>query len=436
VLSLTACGTDPSETPTPSSTVPVSDSIDDIKVTGDFAVEPTIEFTEPFAVDKTMSKVITTAPEDSLWVNQDNYGMEVPEEAFVTLLYYGMDARDKNVFDESWVEPEEEAEDETSDETEIEVEPADDTEAAEAEATEEPPAETEPEATADGRPMAAPTPTESELIEPEPEATETELIEPDPTATETAEPEPTETATVEKTPSPIAFPLGGVIPGFSKGLVGHKVGERVLIAIPDADGYTGGNSSAGIEAGDTLLFVVDIIDTTLAKPDGEAKEAPAGTLAAKIKVKEDEKTGVTLTIPDEAAPTQAQSVTLIEGDGYELGEGMVIVDDYCIYSWNTRSAATPWTVNDITELSEGAVLEGIKKALIGKKVGSRVLMILPPNDGGFEKGSNDPPIEEGDTIVLVVDVLGATYDTSWTQWGAYISHPYVEVGSSATPTAE
>ena len=51
----------------------------------------------------------------------------------------------------------------------------------------------------------------------------------------------------------------GVIVGFKNGLTGQKVGSRVLIGMTGADGYAQGNPQAGIQAGDSLVFVVDII---------------------------------------------------------------------------------------------------------------------------------------------------------------------------------
>ena len=54
----------------------------------------------------------------------------------------------------------------------------------------------------------------------------------------------------------------GVIEGWSKGLVGARVGSRRQLIIPPALGYgTDGNAKAGIKGTDTLLFVVDIIST-------------------------------------------------------------------------------------------------------------------------------------------------------------------------------
>ena len=55
------------------------------------------------------------------------------------------------------------------------------------------------------------------------------------------------------------FSLEGVITGFKNGITGQKVGSRVLIAMTGADGYPQGNPQAGIQAGDSLVFVVDII---------------------------------------------------------------------------------------------------------------------------------------------------------------------------------
>ncbi len=63
--------------------------------------------------------------------------------------------------------------------------------------------------------------------------------------------------------APFAFQLGGqVIPGWNKGLVGVPVGSRVMLIIPPADGYgKTGNAQAGIKGTDTLVFVIDILDS-------------------------------------------------------------------------------------------------------------------------------------------------------------------------------
>lgn len=57
---------------------------------------------------------------------------------------------------------------------------------------------------------------------------------------------------------PITEPLSDFVAGFSQGIVGMKVGGRREIVIPPDLGY--GNSSDGpISAGETLVFVVDLL---------------------------------------------------------------------------------------------------------------------------------------------------------------------------------
>lgn len=54
--------------------------------------------------------------------------------------------------------------------------------------------------------------------------------------------------------------VGMVIAGWDTGLVGQRVGSRVLLSIPAELGYGDtGVPQAGIRGGDTLVFVTDII---------------------------------------------------------------------------------------------------------------------------------------------------------------------------------
>lgn len=62
--------------------------------------------------------------------------------------------------------------------------------------------------------------------------------------------------------TPVGFTIGAgqLIPAWDTGLVGVKVGSRVLIVAPPASGYgSAGQASAGISGTDTLVFVVDVL---------------------------------------------------------------------------------------------------------------------------------------------------------------------------------
>lgn len=63
---------------------------------------------------------------------------------------------------------------------------------------------------------------------------------------------------------PLAFQIGVgmVITGWDQGLIGQKVGSRVLLSIPSDFGYGArGVPQAGIPGGATLVFVTDIVAT-------------------------------------------------------------------------------------------------------------------------------------------------------------------------------
>ncbi len=58
--------------------------------------------------------------------------------------------------------------------------------------------------------------------------------------------------------TPLTSALSGLIPGWSIGLTGVKVGSRVLLQIPPAYGY-GPQGSGAIPANATLWFVIDVL---------------------------------------------------------------------------------------------------------------------------------------------------------------------------------
>ncbi len=58
--------------------------------------------------------------------------------------------------------------------------------------------------------------------------------------------------------TPVEFPLDGVIPGWTEGLVGMKVGGTRLLVIPPELGYGTKGSGEDIAPGETLVFVIEL----------------------------------------------------------------------------------------------------------------------------------------------------------------------------------
>lgn len=203
------------------------------------------------------------------------------------------------------------------------------------------------------------------------------------------------------TGQPVAFSLAQVVPGFSKGLVGQHKGSRVLIAMPGQDGYDpmGGNPQAGIEVGDTLIFVVDLVDVQLAGPEG-SKVAPKEGLPTVTE------TGgkPEITIPESAPPTTLEVQPLIKGEGKKVGANDTITFNYVWVRWSDGKVLEESYSGKPANAPLSGLLPGMVKGLEGQTVGSRVLLVIPPADG-YPDGNATPSIKPGETLVMVVDLL-------------------------------
>lgn len=198
---------------------------------------------------------------------------------------------------------------------------------------------------------------------------------------------------------PGMFGLDQVVAGFTKGLTGTKAGQRVLIAMPGSDGYDGsGGNPPAIEVGDTLVFVVDVLAVSVKDAVGTAESPQLPVTLGEA----DGKPTVTI---DTAAtpPAELVAAPVIKGTQRAVGADDYVMVKYRMYSWRTGELiddkfATP-VAGQINQ-----TLEGFKQGLVGQPIGSRVVLVIPPSLG-YEKPSQNPPVEAGDTVVYVVDIL-------------------------------
>lgn len=198
----------------------------------------------------------------------------------------------------------------------------------------------------------------------------------------------------------IPFPLDQVVPGFAKGLTGKHEGDRVLIAMPGTDGYdaTGGQPAAGIEVGDTLVFVVDIVSAPLAAPSGETVEQPADQPQVTGEVDDP-----TIDISGEA-PEELVAQTLIAGGGTEVTADSTITVAYRSWIWDgAKQVDDTYAAEPETGALEG-LIPGWVEGLEGQAKGSRVLLVVPP-DQAYPEGAAEQGIPAGSTMVYVVDLL-------------------------------
>lgn len=204
--------------------------------------------------------------------------------------------------------------------------------------------------------------------------------------------------------APVAFPLDQVVPGFSKGLVGQRQGSRVLIAMPGPDGYdaNGGNPEAGINVGDTLIFVVDVVGVPLTGPEGSTVKPKNG-----LPTVSDKDGKPSITVPKTNPPTSLQIQPLIKGSGKSVAGGDIITFNYRWVKWSDGKVLEDSYSAKPASAPLAQLLPGMQKGLVKQTVGSRVLLVIPPADG-YPDGNADPKIEKGETLVMVVDLLYTT----------------------------
>jgi peptidylprolyl isomerase len=212
--------------------------------------------------------------------------------------------------------------------------------------------------------------------------------------------------------APAQFPIGKgqVIPGWDEKLVGQKIGSRVLLVLPPDKGYgANGNPQAGIQGTDTLVFVVDIVGAfgATSSADGTPVKPVAGlpTVTATAGKKP------AIAIPKGVAPSATLvAQPLLAGSGAPVKKGQTLVAHYVGVVYGTgKQFDASWDRGEPAQfpIGVGQVIPGWDKGLVGRKIGTRMLLVIPPADGYGKSGNAQAGIEGTDTLVFVVDILGA-----------------------------
>lgn len=158
----------------------------------------------------------------------------------------------------------------------------------------------------------------------------------------------------------------------------------------------------GLKPTDPVVIVADILDKPLSKAEGKKETLPEGFPTVKLA----ENGEPTVTLPPGNPPADLKIANTIVGDGAEVQDGDFVLVHYQGTNWNTgKIFDSSWERNAPTGFSTAGVVEGFSKALVGQKVGSQVVAIIPPAQGYGEAG-NPPNIGPTDTLVFVVDILG------------------------------
>ena len=146
-----------------------------------------------------------------------------------------------------------------------------------------------------------------------------------------------------------------------------------------------------------------------------------------------------VTIPKSKPGSSLTVRTLIQGSGTALTKSDALAANFVLYFWQgSSSALKASTYSSSPTVIGGTMLPGLESALIGKKVGSRILAVIPPAQGYGTSGNSQLGITGSTTLVFVIDVLKSYSDTAGAT-GAQVSSgggslPTVSAKSGTAPT--
>lgn len=181
------------------------------------------------------------------------------------------------------------------------------------------------------------------------------------------------------------------------------VDQRSVIIVAIADVYGPGvGEQVGLQDSSPIVIVDDVLSGIKNAADGEPKDAPAGFPTVTLA----EDGTPTVTKPAGDAPSELLIADIKVGDGATVAAGDDVVVQYQGTNWRTGEIFDQsWGKRIPASFNTEAVVSGFKKALVGQKVGSQVIAIIPPAEGYGEAGNSQAGIEGTDVLVFVIDIL-------------------------------
>lgn len=186
------------------------------------------------------------------------------------------------------------------------------------------------------------------------------------------------------------------LPALSRGLTCATVGSRVAIVASAKDNAVGGQAAGQ----DSIVYVIDVVRAFKARADGADQTPIAGQPS--VVIAPDGTPGVT--IPRTPAPGKFSNSILKLGEGKVIESSDVVVAKVTTINWTTRAVVdSTWKSGGSTiyDLGGQTTSEGVKRALVGQRIGSQVLAIVPADLSAA--GGAQPA---GSTLIYVIDLLG------------------------------
>lgn len=200
------------------------------------------------------------------------------------------------------------------------------------------------------------------------------------------------------------FPMdtAQINPDLFNALLGQTVGSRVLLNL---QGTTPDDNSP-----QTIVYIIDVMKaskapTVLKRAEGKKVAAKKGlpkvTLAANGQPAISKPTG--------SKPKKLVVQPTIQGKGAKVKKGQTVTFHYSGWLWddNKKTFDSSWSKGQPAsfQIGTGQLIKGWDKGIVGQRVGSQLLMIVPPDRGYGASGNSSIP--GNSTLIFVIDILAA-----------------------------
>ncbi len=164
-----------------------------------------------------------------------------------------------------------------------------------------------------------------------------------------------------------------------------------------------------------LLACVVLAGCGSSKPTASASSSPSSSAGANTSVTATGSFGQSpkVTIPKAKAGSKLTVRTLVQGTGATYTKSDALAANFVLYFWSgTSSSQKASTFGSSPTLIPSATLPGLETALVGQKIGSRVLAVIPPALGYGTSGDSQLGVPAATTLVFVIDLLKAYSNTA------------------------
>ncbi|PPL14688.1 FKBP-type peptidyl-prolyl cis-trans isomerase [Microterricola pindariensis] len=189
-----------------------------------------------------------------------------------------------------------------------------------------------------------------------------------------------------------------IFPAFIAGIDCVPVGSRVVTTVP-ADELFGdaGSEGLGIAGGESVVIVTDVLSIVPPLTPAAWTENPPT-----VQFNGDQPP--VLTLPEGGPRPELLIDVIEEGDGATVKAGDSVTVNYQGTNWDTGEIFDQSYGKQPATFATTGVVKGFGAALVGQKVGTKLVVSIPPEYGYGVAGSSEHELA-GQTLVFVIEIL-------------------------------